>query len=379
MAIKKRGLKKKLLLSLGGVLLAVAAVLYLLADRYLIEHVELVVTPPSFVSGADSSAGGSSPTGGDNSAEGSAAASGDNSTGGSAAAGENGATEGASTGAQNSTPNTAESSGSGNQNPGQKDTGTSSGSIVQDDWNYASDDISIAIRQVQEGTGDDQITYYVADVKLSDLSSLRAAFAKNSFGRNIIETTSTIAENNGALFAINGDYYGFRDDGVIIRNGTLYRDEPARDAMAIFGDGSIELYNENEVSSQDLLARQVLHTYSFGPALVLDGKAEDGLDKVTIDSNFGNRSIENANPRTGFGMIEPGHYLFVVVDGRSRGYSRGMTLNEFADLFVELGASEAYNLDGGGSSTMYFNGRVVNQPSGKEKERGVSDILYVAE
>lgn len=70
---------------------------------------------------------------------------------------------------------------------------------------------------------------------------------------------------------------------------------------------------------------------------------------------------------------------FVVVDGRSRGYSRGMTLNEFADLFVELGASEAYNLDGGGSSTMYFNGRVVNQPSGKEKERGVSDILYVAE
>lgn len=149
--------------------------------------------------------------------------------------------------------------------------------------------------------------------------------------------------------------------------------------MAIFRDGSVEIFNENSVASQDLLARKVLHTYSFGPALVADGKAKDGLDQVAIDTNFGNRSIEDANPRTAFGIIDSGHYLFIVVDGRSRGYSRGMTLNELADLFVKLGASEAYNLDGGGSSTMYFNGRVVNRPSGKEKERGVSDILYVAE
>nr|WP_245697817.1 phosphodiester glycosidase family protein [Paenibacillus oryzae] len=278
-------MKKKLLLSLGGLLLAVMAALYLLADRYLIEHVELVVTPSPIAADTDGSAGGA-------------------------------------------------------------EEDKSSGSIVKDDWNYASDDISIAIREVQEGEGDDRITYYVADVELSDLSSLSAAFAKNSFGRNIIEPTSAIAENNGALFAINGDYYGFRDDGVIIRNGVLYRDEPVRDAMAIFRDGSVEIFNENSVASRDLLARKVLHTYSFGPALVADGKAKDGLDQVAIDTNFGNRSIEDANPRTAFGIIDSGHYLFIVVDGRSRGYSRGMTLNELADLFVKLGASEAYNLDG---------------------------------
>nr|WP_258168848.1 phosphodiester glycosidase family protein [Paenibacillus sp. AR247] len=71
--------------------------------------------------------------------------------------------------------------------------------------------------------------------------------------------------------------------------------------------------------------------------------------------------------------------MFVVVDGRQQNYSRGMTLNEFANLFEDLGATEAYNLDGGGSSTMYFMGRVVNSPGGKGQERGVSDIIYVGE
>ncbi|MNP65019.1 hypothetical protein D3C76_1605730 [compost metagenome] len=78
-------------------------------------------------------------------------------------------------------------------------------------------------------------------------------------------------------------------------------------------------------------------------------------------------------------MIAPNHYVFVVVDGRNEGYSRGMTLTELADLMQDLGATEAYNLDGGGSSTMYFMGRVVNNPQGKNQERGVSDILYIKE
>ncbi|MNW12867.1 hypothetical protein D3C71_2106620 [compost metagenome] len=78
-------------------------------------------------------------------------------------------------------------------------------------------------------------------------------------------------------------------------------------------------------------------------------------------------------------MLAPNHYVFIVVDGRKEGYSRGMTLTEFAQTFADLGCTEAYNLDGGGSSTMYFMGRVVNNPLGKNRERGVSDILYVKE
>lgn len=214
---------------------------------------------------------------------------------------------------------------------------------------------------------------------LKDAGSLRSAFADNSFGTNITEDTSVIASSNNAIFAINGDYYGFREDGLIIRNGTVYRDDPVRDAMALFGDGTMQTYDEEEVSSSELLAEGVTNTLSFGPILIQDGKIVSDFSSVKIDNNFGNRSIQNANPRTAIGMIAPNHYVFVVVDGRKEGYSRGMTLAELADVMEGLGAAEAYNLDGGGSSTMYFMGRVVNNPLGKNQERGVSDILYIKE
>lgn len=259
------------------------------------------------------------------------------------------------------------------------DQSSSSEQAQADDWNYESDDTSISIQQVETGTCSDKITYYVADVELKDAATLQSAFAKNAFGRNITEDTSDIAADNNAVFAINGDYYGFRSDGVIIRNGTLYRDEPARDALALFEDGTLQSYDEEEVASSDLLADGVTHTYSFGPILVQDGAVADDFDKVSIDTNFGNRSIQDSNPRTGIGMIAPNHYVFIVVDGRKDNYSKGMTLAEFAQVFADLGCTEAYNLDGGGSSTMYFNGRVVNNPLGKQQERGVSDILYIAE
>ncbi|MDM5279074.1 phosphodiester glycosidase family protein [Paenibacillus silvae] len=249
---------------------------------------------------------------------------------------------------------------------------------TSDDWNYTSDDLKVQIQKVQTGSGSDQITYYVADVQAKDASSLRSALADNSFGTNITEDTSEIAAANNAIFAVNGDYYGFRDDGVIIRNGVLYRDSPTRDALALFNDGTIKTYNENDISSSELLAQGVTNTLSFGPILVQDGEITSDFSSVKIDNNFGNRSIQDANPRTAIGMIAPNHYVFVVVDGRQED-SRGMTLAELAQTMKDLGATEAYNLDGGGSSTMYFMGRVVNNPLGRNQERGVSDILYLTE
>jgi exopolysaccharide biosynthesis protein len=77
------------------------------------------------------------------------------------------------------------------------------------------------------------------------------------------------------------------------------------------------------------------------------------------------------------GIIDNNHFVFIVVDGRSKGYSMGVSLTEFAQMFQQLGCMEAYNLDGGGSSTMYFMGRVVNNPLGRNKERGTSDILFI--
>ncbi|RUT45194.1 phosphodiester glycosidase family protein [Paenibacillus anaericanus] len=305
--------KRKLYIILIVIILAIGAIIYGLADRYLIEHVEIVVSDDQVTTDSASKGDGTKVN------------------------------------------------------------------ATYDDWNYTSDDIQIKIDQVQTGSGSDQITYYVADVKLQDSNNLLSAFADNSFGRNIIENTSEIASNNDAIFAINGDYYGFRNDGVIIRNGTLYRDSPVRTALALFNDGAIQSFDETQISSSELLADGVTNTLSFGPVLIEDGKMVEDFSHVMIDTNFGNRSIQGANPRTGIGMIAPNHYIFIVVDGRKEGYSRGMTLPEFAQVFADLGCTEAYNLDGGGSSTMYFMGRIVNNPQGKNRERGVSDILYIKE
>jgi exopolysaccharide biosynthesis protein len=251
--------------------------------------------------------------------------------------------------------------------------------VMADDWHYQSETVSIAITKVTTGSGNNAVTYFVADVVVSDATQLTSAFAKNSFGRNIIEYTSQIAQNHNAIFAINGDYYGFRSDGILIRNGVIYRDSAARTGLAFYKDGTLKIYDETQTNAQALLDEGVWNTLSFGPALLENSVVATNLNQVEIDTNFGNHSIQGSNPRTGVGLIDTNHFVFVVVDGRSSGYSRGVTLTEFAQIFKELGCSTAYNLDGGGSSTMYFRGRVVNDPLGRNQERGTSDILFIAQ
>ncbi len=249
---------------------------------------------------------------------------------------------------------------------------------VFDDFHYSDDSMTVKITEVTTGDGDDTVTYFVADVTLTNTTSLRTGFADNAFGTNIIENTSAIAEDNNAIFAINGDYYGFRDDGIEIRNGVVYRDDGARTGLAIYTDGTMKIYDEQDTTAEELLADGVWNTLSFGPALIENGEIPDDIDTIEIDTNFGNHSIQGNQPRTGIGIISANHFLFIVVDGRSEGYSKGVTLPEFAEIFASYGCTDAYNLDGGGSSTMYFMGRVVNNPLGKDEERGVSDILYLS-
>lgn len=248
---------------------------------------------------------------------------------------------------------------------------------VTTDTTYTSDDASIEITQYTEGSGDDTVTSYVADITLSDATVLRSAFANNQFGENITALVSETAEANGAVFAINGDYYGFRDTGIVIRNGVVYRDDGAREGLVFYEDGTVAVYDETATTADELLADGAWNTLSFGPALVEDGAVIEGIDDVEIDTNFGNHSIQGEQPRTAIGIIDENHIVIVVVDGREDGYSRGVTMTELADIMVSLGATTAYNLDGGGSAEMWFNGEVVNQPS-NGGERATSDILYIA-
>ena len=217
-------------------------------------------------------------------------------------------------------------------------------------------------------------TIYVADVRLPSADCLKTAFAQGAYGKNITEKTSEMAKNNEALLAINGDFYGAREEGYVLRNGILYRSIAAEEQedLVIYEDGSWEIIIEEQISAEQLLNDGAIQILSFGPALV-----KNGTVSVTEKDEVGKAMA--SNPRTAIGIIGDLHYVFVVSDGRTE-ESEGLSLHELANFMESLGVTNAYNLDGGGSSTMYYNGEVMNNPTtnGKKiKERSVSDIVYI--
>ena len=232
------------------------------------------------------------------------------------------------------------------------------------------EDGNIKITYTQYTTND--TTIHVADVQLSSAEYLKTAFADNTYGKNVTQTTSDIAAANNAVLAINGDYYGVQEKGYVIRNGVLYREAAAdNDVLCIYGDGSMKVVDPSSVTAQELLDQGAWQAFSFGPGLL-----EDGDIPISLDTEVGRAKA--SNPRTAIGIIDDLHYVFVVSDGRSD-ESEGLSLYELAVFMQELGVKTAYNLDGGGSSTMYFNGNVVNNPTSgfRDDERKVSDIIYI--
>lgn len=235
---------------------------------------------------------------------------------------------------------------------------------------YENEEISITLTEYRE----EDTMIYVADIVLSSPEYLKTAFAQKSYGKNVTEKTSEIAAEENAILAINGDYYGAQEKGYVIRNGILYRNEAEEDQedLIIYQDGSFGIISEEDITAEELLEQGVQECLSFGPALI-----QDGAISVTEEDEVGKAMA--SNPRTAIGIIDNLHYVFVVSDGRTE-ESEGLSLLELAEFMDTLDAKTAYNLDGGGSSTMYFNGEVINNPttSGKSvKERSVSDIVYI--
>ena len=238
---------------------------------------------------------------------------------------------------------------------------------------YIDDNLSIKLKEYTvSGTA-----VHVAEVEADSANYLKTAFAQGSYGRNVTATTSDIAESVDAILAINGDYYGAQEKGYVIRNGKLYRSTASSGSedLVIYKDGSFEIINENEVTAEELIEKGAVQTLSFGPALVENGK-------ISVDSDDEVGRAMASNPRTAIGIKSDGTYVFVVSDGRTD-ESEGLSLLQLAEFMENLGAETAYNLDGGGSSTMVFKGNIVNTPTGggigngSGSERKVSDIVYI--
>lgn len=244
------------------------------------------------------------------------------------------------------------------------------GDVTTTSNSYKDQNIQIEMKEYRKN----DTTIYVADVQIANPALLKTALANNTYGKNITSKTSTIADNVNAILVINGDYYGVQEKGYVLKNGTIYRSTASKNQedLVIYEDGTFEIINESDVDINTLLKNGAYNILSFGPALVENCN-------ITVSQNEEVGKAMASNPRTAIGIIDELHYVFVVSDGRTN-ESEGLSLYELAEFMQSIGVKTAYNLDGGGSSTMYFNGNIINNPTtngNRVSERSVSDIVYI--
>lgn len=248
----------------------------------------------------------------------------------------------------------------------------------QTETSYRSANLSVEIQTKQFNTS----TYYVADLYVRDLSCLRTAVALdyksfNTESRKNVMQVGQLSDLAGGVLAISGDNFVYRNAGVLaIRNGLEWaKKTPITDDICVLlADGTMETFSSKSSAAwrtylDALYARNPYQVWCFGPSL-LD---ESGKAKASFNS-----SVTAENPRAAIGFYEPGHYCFVLVDGRQAGYSIGLKLDELSQVFEQLGCKAAYNLDGGDTVAMTFFGKLVNHPE-EAQPRSTSDIILVCE
>lgn len=245
--------------------------------------------------------------------------------------------------------------------------------VIEEENRFANKNVSVTVTQGTVTKGGDLITYYVADIRVKSALSVKTAFANDTYGANYYERIKPMAERNGAIIAISGDFYGAfgtKDEiqNLVLRNGMIYSPLVSDgDVAVLYADGELAVYSPDEVDLDELVEHGAWQAWNFGPILVKDG---------SIPAKFNSTAYVNKkHPRCGIGYYEPGHYCFVTVDGRQDGYSSGATIGEFAEIFESLGVTNAYNLDGGRSAVMVMYGEYVNRPW--SDGRAICDIIYI--
>ena len=257
-------------------------------------------------------------------------------------------------------------------------------------WLYASGDLRIEIvRRTDTSKKKEPRRWYEADIFVRDGAEdfLRTYYHELNPRTKKLAETQVIAQENGLVFAVNTDWYYYRvlrnakkrvmTVGVVLRGGEVFYDDPAkkaangipnRDYLALYPDGRMEAYDYNGPDAETLREMGVYDTLCFGPVLVRDGEVTEQALRI------GERG--NNNPRTGLGMAEKGHYVAIMMEGRTK-QSVGCKLTYLADLFLQKGCTVAFNLDGGGTSSMIFMGEYLNENTYSAQNRLQNEVLGI--
>lgn len=242
--------------------------------------------------------------------------------------------------------------------------------VVITENSYTSQEISINIEKFTVTLDKHPVTYYVADIYVAGMENFRTQIANDKFSYYGDQNPLAIAKSTNSILAVNGDFATVHKNGFIVRNGNVYLSDVNKGVCVMYPDGTMETFDQGAYVVEDVLAKNPVHVWSFGPSLLDEnGKA---LEEFKLASGIGGR-----HPRCAVGYYEPGHYCFILVDGRQSGYSDGITMQNLAKIFEELGCKLAYNLDGGRSAVMMFQQKFYSRPYLNGRDLG--DILYIAE
>ena len=241
---------------------------------------------------------------------------------------------------------------------------------------YDDPTLHIDIRYTErKGEGPYNVGYWVATVKIGDASQLRTMAAESFDIGNSYRPGPVIAEGCNAVLAVNGDYFGYHNEGIILRQGVLFRDRlnARRDVLLIDEDGDFHIVTSAPKKSigDTVDGKKIINAFWFGPVLV-----NNGVLNTRYNKSWTQLAIDDAFDRVALCQIGPLEYKVIVTTGYRNHYV-GMKLKTFATLCQEEGAITAYNLDGGNSTMLYFHGKKLNHPE-EPKFRDITDIVYFA-
>ncbi len=244
---------------------------------------------------------------------------------------------------------------------------------VMTENSYSSPCTSIQLTSFERDYEDHKAVVHVADIHIAFPEQFYTYVADNDLSYWSVQPIPEMDAAAHAILSISGDCITFQEQGLLLRNGTVYLSTyPREDICVLYRDGRLQSYQRSDYTVDELLAEDPAQIWCFGPAL-LDKQGQPILEFKNLEYIDG-----KPHPRCAMGYFEPGHYCFVVVDGRREGYSDGVYLGELATIMAELGCVDAYNLDGGGTAVMYFNHEPYStQSNGGRREIG--DIVVIGE
>lgn len=240
-------------------------------------------------------------------------------------------------------------------------------------WIYRSDTLSVEIRRVREELTEGReagkpVTYFVAHVYARDCDSFYSTFATNrKNGVDRCWPQEMALRYKSVLWFTGDNLQGEAESkGALVRDGRVFSKGRASNAVAYYPDSmTLKVIDRRAMDALTIWESGAQDVFSFprGSDLIMKGEISSGATQTT-----------QRNPRCAIGMVSPGHFVVIVADGRQPTYSVGLTLIELAELLKKEGCVEAFNLDGGISTSICFMGVKLNHHGDEAGTGAVADV-----